>query len=185
MRKQKRPSELGFNRFDKRRLQRGLEEVNDKRTFLRLKAVLLCAEGMSVPSVAKLFDKSFQIVYRWVKAYVKQHCLKALFDAPRSGRPLAAQEITDRCILKELEKSPLKLGYYTNVWTVALLAQHLNTRYGSSIRPRTLYRRMKAMGLRSKRPRYVYSEKDPNRAQKKGSHRTKAKRDAPFSGAAL
>jgi hypothetical protein len=60
------------------------------------------------------------------------------------------------------------LGYHTTVWTVKVLAQHLSLSYGCEIRPFTLYRRMKAMGLRSKRPRYVYSEKDPNRTQKKG-----------------
>ena len=168
MRKQKSPAAFGFDRFDKARLRKALKEVSDKRTFVRLKAVLLCAEGRSVQVVAKLFDKSFQIVYRWLAAYVRQHSPAALFDAPKSGRPLSAQRITDGRILKELKRNPLQLGYQTTVWTVQILAMHLSSRYGCEIRPFTLYRRMKAMGLRSKRPRYVYAEKDPNRAQKKG-----------------
>ena len=168
MRKQKSPAEFGFNPFDKMRLGKAMKAVTDKRTFLRLKAVLLCAEGVSVPSVAKLFDKSFQIVYRWVALYVKHHSPQALFDAPRSGRPLSAQRITDKRILKELKRNPLKLGYQTTVWTVEVLARHLSQRYGCEIRPFTLYRRMKQIGLVCKRPCYVYSEKDPNRTQKKG-----------------
>ena len=51
---------------------------------------------------------------------------------------------------------------------VALLAQHLGRRYGCPIAARTLRRRMRALGLRWKRPRYVYAERDPHRAQKKG-----------------
>ena len=123
---------------------------------------------MDIPSAAKLFDKSVQIIYRWIRLYVKEHRPNDLLDAPRSGRPVSAQEITDKGILAELKRNPLHLGYNTTVWTVVLLAEHLRIRYGSSISARTLRRRMKAAGLRFKRPRYVYSEKDPHRSQKKG-----------------
>ena len=51
---------------------------------------------------------------------------------------------------------------------MALLAKHLGRTYGCPISPRTLRRRMRALGLRWKRPRYVYADKDPHRAQKKG-----------------
>jgi transposase len=66
------------------------------------------------------------------------------------------------------KRSPLRLGYRTNVWTVELLADRLYQQYGCAIRPRTLRRRMRQMGLRCKRPRYVYSEKEPHLSQKKG-----------------
>jgi transposase len=168
MRLQKSPTEFGFDRYDKVRLRNALKRVTDKRTYLRLKAVLLVAQGMSIHEVASIIEKSVQIIYVWITAYLKQHRAQVLFDAPRSGRPLSAPGITDKRILRELKLNPLRLGYYTTTWTVALLAKHLSNRYGSVIRPFTLYRRMKQMGLRCKRPRYVYSEKDPNRAQKKG-----------------
>jgi transposase len=185
MRKRNSPTDFGFDRYDKGRLQRTLKSVSDKRTFLRLKAVLLFAQGMDISSVAKLFDKSVQILYRWIRLYLKNHKPGDLLEARRSGRPVAAQEITAARILEELKRNPLHLGYHTTVWTVALLAEHLNMLYGSSISPRTLRRRLKQMGLRCKRPRYVYSEKDPHRAQKKRSYRAKAKRDATFSDTAL
>jgi transposase len=168
MRVQKSAAEFGFDRYDKGRLQRALKEVKDKRTFIRLKAVLLIAQGMNIQAIGKLFNKSIQIVYQWIHRYLKTHKPSCLYDAPKTGRPLVAQAITDKRILQELKHNPLHLGYRTTVWTVALLAAHLNARYGSSIHPRTLYRRMKQMDLRCKRPRYVYEEKDPNRTQKKG-----------------
>lgn len=142
--------------------------VSDKRTFLRLKAVLLVAEGKEITAVAKLFDRSVQMVYRWINRYLKAHRPSDLFDGFRPGRPPAAQAITQERIIEALGHNPLHLGYQTTGWTVALLAVHLNTCYGSDISPRTLRRRMKEAGLRFKRPRYVYAEKDPNRAQKKG-----------------
>ena len=168
MRQQRTPSEFGFTHYDQARLHKAINKVSDKRIFVRLKAVLLVAQGMNISALAKLLDKSFQMIYCWVAAYLKQHRAEALYDAPRSGRPLNAPDITDKRILRELGRNPLLLGYQTTVWTVALLAHHLSTRYKCEIRPFTLYQRIKAMGLRCKRPRYLYSEKDPHRTQKKG-----------------
>src|SRR5919204_4676357 len=81
-------------------------------------------------------------------------------------------------------RSPLKLGYRTNVWTVEILAQHLNQRYRCSISPWTLRRRMKQMDLACKRPRYFYSEKYPHRAQKRG-HCSEIEAPAAGRGLAL
>jgi transposase len=168
MRKQKSAAEFGFDRYDRRRLQKALSRVTNKRTFLRLKAVLLVAEGKDISTIAKLFDRSVQVIYHWVNRYLSQHQPLVLFDALRSGRPTVAELLTETIMLEILEENPLHLGYRTTVWTVAVLAMHLGNHYGISITPRTLRRRMKQVGLRFKRPRYVYSEKDPNRAQKKG-----------------
>jgi transposase len=168
MRKQNTPADFGFDRNDKRRLRKALQTVLDKRTFLRLKAVLSIAQGMNINTVAEMVEKSVQIIYYWIRTYVQSHDPASLFDAPKPGRPLSAGSITAKQILRELKRDPLRLGYNTTVWTVALLARHLSNRYGCDIRPRTLRRRMKQIGLRSKRPHYVYADKDPHRAQKKG-----------------
>lgn len=159
---------FGFDHYDTGRLKRALKKITDKRTFLRLRAVLLVAEGMAVYAVAKLLGRTARAIYYWRETYLRTHNPEALFEAPRSGRPLAAEAITEERILTALKENPLHAGYQTTAWTVALLAMHLNNGYGSAITPRTLRRRMKQIGLRFKRPRYVYSEKDPNRAQKKG-----------------
>ncbi len=91
-----------------------------------------------------------------------------MHERARSGRPPVASEITGERSLAELARAPLELGYRTNVWTVELLAEQLGLRHKCSISPRTLRRRMRQVGLRCKRPRYVYSEKEPHLPQKKG-----------------
>jgi len=96
------------------------------------------------------------------------HQVAALADAPRSGRPVTAPQIRATQILQHLHCNPLYLGYRTTVWSVTLLAAHLSRQYDCPISPHTLRRRMKAMGLRCKWPRYFYEEKAPHRAQKKG-----------------
>ena len=79
-----------------------------------------------------------------------------------------APAITDERIRREVRRDPMRLGYNSTGWTVALLADHLHRRYGTAICARTLRRRMHELGLRWKRPRYTYATKDPNRTQKKG-----------------
>jgi transposase len=168
MQKQEGSIVFEFDRYDQRRLQSALQKVWDKRTFLRLRAVLLVAQGKAVYTVAKLLGRTARAIYYWVDTYLNTHNPQDLLESPRSGRPRVAKTLTEEHILAALTENPLHLGYHTTVWTVALLAAHLNHCHGAAISPRTLRRRMKQAGLRFKRPRYVYSEKDPHRAQKKG-----------------
>jgi transposase len=168
MRRAKSPAELGFNRYDESRLKRALKQAVDKRAFQRVQAVLLVAQGRAVSAVAEISGVSVRTIYNWVGIYLDQRQITALLDAPRSGRPRAAQLITAARILRELRRNPLRIGYRATGWTVKLLAHHLSQLYECAISTYTLRRRMKEIGLRCKRPRYFYEEKDPHRTQKKG-----------------
>ncbi len=86
-------------------------------------------------------------------------------DQDASGRTLGDEELA---LLTEVIRS----GTLTS--TKGDFVRTLEGRFAHlvgvdcSISARTLRRRMKEIGLRCKRPRYVYSEKEPHRAQKKG-----------------
>lgn len=168
MRRARTPDELGFDQHDRRRLARALARATDLRFFRRLQAVLLVARGFPTPEVARITGTKPNAVYDWVRLYLRAHQPDDLRDAPRSGRPRAAGRITDARIVREYRRDPLRLGYNTTGWTVALLAEHLGRTYGCPIAARTLRRRMRDLGLRWKRPRYAYADKDLHRAQKKG-----------------
>jgi transposase len=168
MRRAQTPHELGFDQYDRQRLARALARATDLRFFRRVQAVLLVARGFAIPEAAGITGAKPNAVYRWLRLYLRTHQPDRLRDAPRCGRPLTADRITDARILREFRRDPLRLGYNTTGWTVALLAKHLGCRYGCAISPRTLRRRLRDLGLRWKRPRYVYADKDPHRAQKKG-----------------
>ena len=168
MRRAKSPAEFGFNGYDEERLKRALKCAGDKRMFQRIQAVRLVAQGRAIPDVAHIAGVSLQTVYTWVTRYLATRQVGALQDAPRSGRPLTATPLTPARILREIRRNPLQLGYRTTVWTVPLLTTHLSRLSRCTLSPYTLRRRMKAVGLRCKRPRYVYEEKEPHRAQKKG-----------------
>ena len=168
MRRPANPSELGFTHHDRQRLAAALRETASARLFRRLQAVLLVAEGRLVPEVSSITGLGQSTIYALRDRYLQTHQVTSMQERERSGCPRAAPEVTQARILRQLQRHPLRLGYRTNVWTVPLLAEHLNERYGSTISPRTLRRRMREVGLRCKRPRYVYEEKEPNLPQKKG-----------------
>ena len=168
MRKAQSVVERGFTGHDRHRLARALPQTDVVRVFRRMQAVLLIAEGRTVAEVAQITRFSLQSVYNLVSRYLQAHRIENLYDLPHPGRSLNAPELTAAQIVRELRRSPLQLGYRTNVWTVKTLAFHLSQCYQAVIAPWTLRRRMKPLGLVCKRPRYFYSEKHPHRAQKKG-----------------
>ena len=168
MRKALSSSERGFTAHDRPRLSRALTQTAIARVFRRIQAVLLIAEGRTVGEAAQITGFSLQSVYNLVHRYLQSHQVESLHERPHTGRPPDASELTAAQIVRELRRSPLRLGYRTNVWTVETLALHLSQRYQFAIAPWTLRRRMKHLGLVCKRPRYFYSEKHPHRAQKKG-----------------
>ncbi len=119
-----------------------MQRVTESRLFRRIQAVLLVAKEHSFREAAEITGLALSAVYKLVKRYLIAHQVEDLQDGERRGRPLVAPAITEARILRELRRHPLRLGYRTNVWTVELLAQHLNERYGCSINPHTLKRRM-------------------------------------------
>lgn len=173
MRTPRTPADLGFDQHDRHRLARAVESCPDTRTFRRLQAVLLVARGRSVPEVARLTDLKPWAICAWVRQYLTSRRPDARADRPRSGRPPAAPAITDARIVRQFRRDPLRLGYNATGWPVPLLAAHLSRVHDAPITPDTLRRRTRALGLRWERPRYVYADKDPYRAQKKGG---------PFAG---
>jgi transposase len=158
----------GFYRRDAEKLHQAMEQVSDKRTFIRMKAVLLWCEGKRMKEIMSLLSKSRQAIHQWVRVFLQRHDPFSLCEHERSGRPLSAHAITKERILEALKTEPRQAGYRVNAWTVKTLADFLNNRYRACITPITLRRRMRQIGLRYKRPKYVYQEKAPHVAQKKG-----------------
>lgn len=146
-----------------------MTRAKSARVYRRLQAVWLVVRGYRVQEVAQMLGVSPASVYGWLDRYRRTRHVAALSDAPRSGRPSTASGITDEVLTAILQSDPVAFGYATTGWTVALLRQHLAHEYGVTVSSRTLRRRLHALGWRWKRPRYVYAEKTPHRAQKKGA----------------
>lgn len=137
------------------------------RVFRRLAAVRLVAEGHPVGESARLVRTHRRNVARWVRRYLTRHDPNALVDNPRAGRPCVAG-VSDRQLRRVLATDPRTLGFQATTWTTPLLATYCAERFRCALSPRTMRRRLRALGYRWKRPRYRYAHRAAHLAQKKG-----------------
>src|SRR5437868_5276220 len=158
----------GLTGHDRRKLSAAVRAVKDARHLRRVQAVLLLAQGRPMKLVCGTTGLSRQSVYNAVRRYRRRRRPSDLADRPRPGRPRVARPVGSRQILAALRVDPRDAGFSATTWTVPLLARYLSQRHRTPVNPRTLRRRMHEAGLRWKRPRYVYHERDPHAAQKKG-----------------
>lgn len=158
-----------FSAHDRRRLASAMRRTSSVRHFRRLQAVSLVAEGESAGRTAMILKATRRWVCRCIASYCRRRYPEDLAEGVHPGRPRKDGALSDEQLLAEVQRNPLQCGYYTTVWTVPLLRTHLRKRYGCEWSDSTLRRRLHAVRLRWKRPRYVFAQKDPNRAQKKGA----------------
>jgi transposase len=161
-----------FTHHDRRRLTTALRRVRDARHCRRLQAVLFVAEGHSVGATANLLKASRRWVTKALARYRVRRCPADLAEGKRVGRPLRAPALSAERLATLLRTDPMSLGYAAVGWTAPLLTAHLR-RCGETegLSARTMRERLHAAGLAWKRPRYVFGQKEPNRAQKKGRSR--------------
>ena len=161
-----------FTRHDRRRLTAALGRVREVRHYRRLQAVLLVAEGHSVGATASLLKGSRRWVTKALARYRARRCPQDLAEGKHSGRPPRAPGLSAERLTALLQTDPMSLGYAAVGWTAPLLSAHL-CRCGEadSLCDRTMRERLHAADLAWKRPRYVFGQKEPHRAQKKGRSR--------------
>ena len=156
-----------FTAADRRRLARAMHLTTSVRVYRRLEAVLLVAEGHRVSDSARLARTHRRNVERWVRRYLATRDPAALADEPRAGRPRLTA-LTERRLAHVLATDPRTRGYQTATWTAPLLAAYCAEQFHCAVSPRTMRRRLHALGYRWKRPRYRYAHRATHLAQKKG-----------------
>jgi transposase len=156
-----------FTRADRRRLERALAAATQARVYRRVAGVLAVAEGQPLSAAARQGRVDRRTVARWVDQYLSTRDPGGLADAPRAGRP-RLRGLTDRQLERVLATDPRALGYQIATWTAPLLAAHCAERFRCALSPRTVRRRLHALGYRWKRPRYAYAHRAPHLPQKKG-----------------
>jgi len=137
----------------------------------RAQALLWLAEGADVVEVAELLQVSRQTIYNWVSRFQARTELDLrarLLDAPRLGRPRAANGTIDDRIAAVIDEDPRSLGYHATVWTAPLLSRYLRDRQGIRVSDRTVSRALDRLGLRWKRPRHELALRSQTWRQSKG-----------------
>ena len=152
----------------KRQLEQGRR--HRPRMAERCHYVLLNAQGLGVPQIAKRLERSEQTVRVWLKAYQREG-INGLYNAPRSGRPPSKGQALDQQLETLLDHAPADLGYLEAAWTVDLIRDHL-AKHQLDVSDSTVRRRLQGGGWVYKRFTRKVRKEAPRADEKKaGWHR--------------
>lgn len=153
-------------------LQDEIRRSEESRYDHRLHGVLLIAQGMTCPEVARLLGDSSRTVEYWVNSF-EDRGLAGLLEGQRSGRPrrLSARQLAE--IGTILRGAPEEVGLRGNLWDGKALSEFLELRYGVDLGVRQCQRLFRQLGFRLRKPRPVIARADPERQRehKKNSRR--------------
>jgi transposase len=151
-------------------LQQEIQRSEESRYDHRLHGLLLVAQGLTCPEVAKLLGDGTRSVEYWVHRYERQG-LAGLQEGDRPGRPprLNGEQIQE--INRVLRGKPSDAAMRVNLWDGKTLAAWIEREYGIQLGVRQCQRLFRQQRFRLRKPRPVLAKADPARqkAHKKNS----------------
>jgi transposase len=156
-------------------LQDEIRRSQESRYDHRLHGVLLVAQGMTCPEVARLLGDAPRTVERWVHHF-EQDGLAGLAEGERVGRPPRLNEAQLEEVQRVLRDSPEAAGLAGNLWDGRTLSAYLEQRYEIALGVRQCQRLFREFGFRLRKPRGVVAKADPQlQAAHKKTRRTGGK----------
>jgi transposase len=151
-------------------LQQEIQRSEESRYDHRLHGVLLVAQGLTCPEVARLLGDASRSVEYWVHRY-EQQGLAGLTEGERSGRPGRLSQKQVREINRVLRARPGDAGMQVNLWDGKTLSAWIAKTYGIPLGVRQCQRLFRQLEFRLRKPRPVLAKGDPARqkAHKKNS----------------
>ena len=141
-------------------LQDEIRRSDSSRYDHRLHAVLLVAQGMTAPQVARLLGDSPRTVVNWVQRFEIQG-LVGLSDGERSGRPRKLSHAQLNKVQAILRDSPTAVGLPTQMWDGPTLSAYLQRDLGVKLKVRQCQRLFRQLGFRLRKPRPQVAQADP------------------------
>ena len=143
-------------------LQQEIGRSEESRYDHRLHGVLLVAQGMTCPEVARLLGDGTRSVEYWVNRF-EQRGLAGLQEGERSGRPsrLKAEQIKQ--INRVLRSKPTDAGMQVNLWDGKTLSAWIAREYGIQLGTRQCQRLFRQFRFRLRKPRPVLAKADAAR----------------------
>ena len=152
------------------RLQQEIQRSEESRYDHRLHGVLLVAQGMTCPEVARLLGDAPRSVEYWVHRF-QEKGLRGLQEGERAGRPSRLDEKQMAAISRVLRGKPSDAGMRVNLWDGKTLSAWIEKEYGLQLGVRQCQRLFRHLDFRLRKPRPVLAKADPSRqkAHKKTS----------------
>ena len=153
-------------------LQDEIRRSDESRYDHRLHGVLLVAQGMTCPEVAKLLGDAPRSVEYWVR-WFKEKGLAGLREGERPGRPRRLSEQQLQEIDTVLHGQPRQVGLRGSLWDGKTLAAWIERQYDVKLGVRQCQRIFRQLGYRLRKPRPALAHADPVRQQ---AHKKNSKR---------
>jgi len=146
-------------------LQQEIQRSEESRYDHRLHGVLLVAQGMTCPEVARLLGDSRRSVEYWVHRY-DERGLGGLTEGERPGRPGRLNEKQMQEINRVLRARPSDAGMRVNLWDGKTLSAWIDKAYGIQMGVRQCQRLFRQLKFRLRKPRPLLAGADPIRQKK-------------------
>jgi transposase len=133
-------------------LQDEIRRSEESRHDHRLHGVLLVAQGMTCPEVARLLGDSPRTVQYWLNRF-EEDGLAGLTEKERSGRPTSLTEKQLAVVGKVLREAPVAHGLSGNLWDGKTLSAFIKKKFRVSLGLRQCQRLFRQLGFRLRKPR--------------------------------
>lgn len=159
-------------------LQDEIRRSEESRYNHRLHGVLLVAQGMTCPEVARLLGDAPRTVEYWIRHF-EEEGLAGLVELDRPGRPKRLTEEQIEEINRVLRQPPENVGLRGNLWSGKLLAAFIEQRYGVQLGVRRCQYMFREFGFRLRKPRPLLAHANPElqEAYKKTPSTDEGRRD--------
>lgn len=141
-------------------LQDEIRRSDESRYDHRLHGVLLIAQGMTCPEVARLLGDAPRSVEYWVRRFEKEG-LTGLLEGEKPGRPRRLSEKQMATVDRILRRSPREAGLSGNIWDGKTLSAWLEQKYHLRLGVRQCQRIFRQLGFRLRKPRPALAHADP------------------------
>jgi transposase len=138
-----------------------IRRCGESRYDHRLHGVLLVAEGLTCPEVARLLGDAPRTVQYWV-GRLESRGFAGLREGERSGRPSRLTEAQLELVEAALRQSPAEAGLEgAGPWDGKTLSTFLRQRVDVDLKPRQCQRWFRKLGFRLRKPRPLIARADP------------------------
>ena len=141
-------------------LQDEIRRSHESRYDHRLHGVLLVAQGMTCPDVARWLGDSPRTVQNWINRFERDG-LAGLVEGERPGRPRALNDEALAELNRALRTTPQAVGLAGNLWDGKTLSAFIEKRYGVALGVRQCQRLFRKLGFRLRKPRPAIAHADP------------------------
>lgn len=134
-------------------LKRACSNHKIPRVRQRAQALSLLFEGHRITEVARMLHHGAHNLRVWRSRFLKDG-IEGLADRARLGRPPKLTSRDLKLLEEALAKGPQAYGLVTTIWTVRDMGVLLARRHHVMVSTATVYRALKRLGYRYRRPRH-------------------------------